>query len=47
MMPQAIIHLFDYALVFYDVTNKHTLRVASEIIKSMYYYMKISQCIIQ
>lgn len=35
MMPQAIIHQFDYALVFYDITNRHTFKVAQEIVKSM------------
>jgi GTPase SAR1 family protein len=34
MMPQAIIHNFDFALVFYDVTSMHTFKVAEQILKS-------------
>lgn len=37
LVPMSIIGSFDYALVFFDLTSKHTYDVAKSIIESKHY----------
>ena len=44
MMPQSIIGGFNFAVVFYDVTNHHTFKVAEQTIKSTARSIQTSRC---
>lgn len=43
LVPMSFIGAFDYAIVFYDITNKHTFDVAQNIVASKQALIQILQ----